>query len=473
LIYDSSLGIDFRKDHLILTLLKKSFRKIKLVDYGVYPLLAEGQAEEREAQMISLINQFISKHPINKERVSISIPRETVMARFIRLPLAAKENLRKVLEYEVPKYTPFEKEEIYFDCHVLKEEKDWLHLFAVFVKKGEVDSHLTLLKKVGIQPISVEIPSTAALNLFFYHRTVKESETAVLLDITEPFFEMNLVQGGNWKESFHLPLPPEEKESEIIQTFRRSGLREEVLPRTTFFVYGLDATEKMLPSLRDGQPIKGVSPPPLDRIEAGTGLVRTDKIFSSIGVPLKGLVKTRFGLNLLPFEMRKKVKQIGRPLFTILTVAALALGLAWGIGIFVQFRNELNGINAEIMRTKPEVEAVERLQQQNQNLRKEMAELGKIRSGEISKVEILKELTQLLPDTVWVWNFKYTSKEIEISGFADSASDLISLLDKSPLFERVEFLAPVTKERERRTEGDRERERFKIKMRLEGRRVGS
>ena len=90
----------------------------------------------------------------------------------------------------------------------------------------------------------------------------------------------------------------------------------------------------------------------------------------------------------------------------------------------------------------------------------------------ISKVEILRELTQLLPATVWIWNFKYTGRDLEISGFADSASELISLLDRSPLFERVEFLAPVTKERERREGVDKERERFKIKARLEGRRSG-
>ena len=113
------------------------------------------------------------------------------------------------------------------------------------------------------------------------------------------------------------------------------------------------------------------------------------------------------------------------------------------------------------------------MQRQKGELRKEISELEKIKSGEVSKIEILKELTQLLPSTVWIWNLKYTGKEMEISGFADSASDLIPLLDKSPLFEKVEFLAPVTKERERKMGVDKEKERFKIKMRLEGRRVGS
>jgi general secretion pathway protein L len=78
-----------------------------------------------------------------------------------------------------------------------------------------------------------------------------------------------------------------------------------------------------------------------------------------------------------------------------------------------------------------------------------------------------------LPRTVWIWNLKHTGKEIEISGFADSASDLIPLLDKSPLFEKLEFLTPVTKERMMMGSEAKEKERFKIKMRLEGKRSGS
>jgi general secretion pathway protein L len=472
-IVDVSLGIDFRRNHLILTFLKKSFGKIKLVDYEIHALLPEEQREEREAQGINLVNGFISKHPVNKTKVCISIPREKVVARFIRLPIATKENLRKVLEYEASKYTPFEKEEIYFDYQILKEEKEWLHLFAAFVKREEVDAYLSLLKKVGIQPISIQIPSTAALNLFFYHQKAGGNEVAVLLDVTAPFFEMNLIEGRDWKESFHLPLPSEEQESKIINTFKRSGLKNEAFPKSTFFVFGLDANEKMFPSMRESDQIKGVSFPPLHRIESETGASRPDKIFSSIGLPLKGLIQTKLDLNLLPFEMRKQVREIGKPVFMILASLMVILCLTWGIGVFVRYRNALNAINEEIKNRKPAVEAVEQVQKQRDVLKKEIVDLEKIRLAEVSKVEILRELTQVLPSSVWIWNFKYTGKELEISGFADSASELLSLLDRSPIFERVEFLAPVTKERERREGADKERERFKIKARLEGRRSGS
>jgi len=142
--------------------------------------------------------------------------------------------------------------------------------------------------------------------------------------------------------------------------------------------------------------------------------------------------------------------------------------LSWGTGAFFHYRNELDAINLEIRARKPEVEAIEGLQKKNGALQKEISEMEKIKLGEPSKIAILNELTELLPNTVWVWNFKYDGKEIEMNGYADSASDLISLIDKSPLFERVEFSAPVIKERQMRPDGDREKERFRIKVRIEG-----
>jgi general secretion pathway protein L len=438
------------------------------VDCEIHPLVAESQKGEREVQILNQINTFISKTRLNKERTSISIPREKAVIRFIRLPIATKENLRKVVEYEVPKYTPFEREE------VLKEEKDWLRLFAVFVKKTEVDPYLSLLKKIGIEPISIQIPSAAAFNLFQYHKGAKEGDVSVLLDVTEPFFEMNLLQGKDWQESFHLPLPPEKKESKMLNTLKRSGLKEDLFSKSTFFIYGLDTDENLFVTLKENGQIKGAFSPPLNRIEVEREkLPALQKVYASIGVPLKGLIKTRVDLNLLPVEMRKKVREIGRPLSVALTFIALLLALTWGVGVYQRYSNELATINTEIKKRKPEVEAVEKLQKKKEELGKEIFELQKIKSEETSKIEILKELTQLIPNTVWIWNFKYNGKEVEINGFADSASDLIPLLDKSPLFEEVQFSAPVTKERQMRPEGEKEKERFKIKAKIEGRRTGS
>jgi Tfp pilus assembly protein PilN len=469
MISEKSLGVDFKQEHLVLTLLRRSLGRIDLVDYGVYPIPSEAQREDREAQVISLVNAFISKHQLSRERVCVGIPREKVIARFIKFPVAVKENLRKVLEYETPKYTPFEKKEIYFDYCVLKEEKDCIHLFAVFARKADIDSYMSLFKKMGIQPVSIQISSVAALNLFFYNKGGSEGETSILVDVADPFLEMNVVRGKDWKESLHLLLPKEEKGKKIIKTFKRSG--DVYSPENSMlFVYGLGAEETILTSLKEADHLKGVSLPPLDRIQGEGEKSKPNRIYASIGVPLKELISPRVDLNLLPPDLRKRVKQIGRPFLIVLTLLALFFGLTWGAGTLMHYRKESEAVNEEIKKRRPAVEALEKLQKQRDDYRKEMAELGQIRSGEISKVSVLEELTRLLPDTTWIWNLKYNGKEMELSGFADSASDLIPLLDRSPLFEKVEFLAPVTKEMQIRGDGNKEKERFKIKAKIEGRR---
>ena len=308
MIFDSSLGIDFRKHHLILTYLKRAFGKIRLIDVGVHPLLPESQKEEREAQSISLINSFISKHQIHRNRVSIAIPREKVIIRFITLPVATKENLRKVLEYETPRFTPFEKGETYFDYQLLKEEKEGLRLLVAFVKRAEVDYHLTLLKKVGIQPLSVQIPSIAALNLFFYHEGPKDGIPTILLDVAEPFVELNLLREREWVESFHLPLPREEKASGIVTLLKRAGIKEDSLSQSTFFVYGSGTEEALVTSLKSTPPIREVLSPPLHRLEIRKEVTNPEKIYASIGLPLRELTQTQFDFNLLPLEMRRKVQ---------------------------------------------------------------------------------------------------------------------------------------------------------------------
>ena len=475
MIFDSGLGIDFRKHHLILTYLKRVLGKIRLVDAGVHSVPAETQREEREVQSISLINSFVSRHQIHRNRVSISIPREKTILRFVTFPPATKENLRKVLEYEVPRLTPFDKGETYFDYQLLKETKEGLHLLVAFAKRAEVDYHLTLLKKVGIQPLSVQIPSIAALNLFFYHEGSRDGTPEVLLDVAEPFIELNLLREREWVESLHLPLPREDQGSTIVNLLKRTGLREDSLSRSSFFLYGAGIEESLIRSLKTTPSVKHVSSPPLHRLQIRKEVPHPEKIYASIGLPLGELTQTRFDFNLLPLEMRRKVRQIGKPLFLILTVAALFFGLTWGIGVYRGYDNAWKAANAEIKKRKPEVDAIEKLQKQKEGLAKEISEFDKIAAGEPSKVEVLRELAQILPATVWIWNFKYTGKEIDISGFADSGSEsLIPLLDKSPLFERVEFMTPVTFEQMQTVVGgamvNTKKERFKIKLRLEAKR---
>jgi Tfp pilus assembly protein PilN len=75
---------------------------------------------------------------------------------------------------------------------------------------------------------------------------------------------------------------------------------------------------------------------------------------------------------------------------------------------------------------------------------------------------ILKELTNVLPKTVWLTRTRITDTAVDIEGYAGSATEIISKLEASQYFKKVEFASPTI--RDTRLNSDR----FVIKMELEG-----
>jgi Tfp pilus assembly protein PilN len=60
-------------------------------------------------------------------------------------------------------------------------------------------------------------------------------------------------------------------------------------------------------------------------------------------------------------------------------------------------------------------------------------------------LEMLHELTQVLPRNVWLDSFVFARDQVRIQGQADSATSVIEALENSPLFRAVSFESPVTK----------------------------
>lgn len=75
-------------------------------------------------------------------------------------------------------------------------------------------------------------------------------------------------------------------------------------------------------------------------------------------------------------------------------------------------------------------------------------------------IEMLYELTRLLPDGTWLQRLGITRRELDIRGEAVESSALIGLLEISPYFENVHFSAPIT------TNPSTGRDRFHITAQL-------
>jgi general secretion pathway protein L len=82
------------------------------------------------------------------------------------------------------------------------------------------------------------------------------------------------------------------------------------------------------------------------------------------------------------------------------------------------------------------------------------------KSRQAMVVQVLDELTRLVPDQAYLLQFDLRDQTVELHGFASTASELIGLLEQSPLFKAPQFRSPVTQDPRSGTE------RFHISVEL-------
>lgn len=77
-------------------------------------------------------------------------------------------------------------------------------------------------------------------------------------------------------------------------------------------------------------------------------------------------------------------------------------------------------------------------------------------------LDVLKELTLILPKNAWLSRVRIDTSNIYIEGYASSATGLLPKLEASAYFKKAEFASPTF--RDTRMNADR----FNIKAELEG-----
>jgi len=101
------------------------------------------------------IQDLIENEPLYKEAECVlRVPEKLTIKQDVYLPVAAEGNIRQALTYELDRYTPFNKDQVYFDYIKLDQEnnKTHLHLLLLLVKKKTLDDMYQASLKLGLTP---------------------------------------------------------------------------------------------------------------------------------------------------------------------------------------------------------------------------------------------------------------------------------------------------------------------------------
>jgi general secretion pathway protein L len=126
-----------------------------------------------------------------------------------------------------------------------------------------------------------------------------------------------------------------------------------------------------------------------------------------------------------------------------LEIAAVVLSLtAYGLYIhrLERIRDELQ---AQVGQAKEAAASVTDLERQIGQAGESLAFLQNRRDG-VPPLRVLDELTKLIPEDSWVSQLVTRGRSIELTGYSPRASDLISRVENSTMFENPRFRSPIT-----------------------------
>ncbi|MBI5676415.1 MAG: pilus assembly protein PilM [Nitrospirae bacterium] len=475
------LGIAFKEDSITITHLKNSLSGMRALSSAMFPFKSDDE-------IISAIREHLSRRGIRNGRIFVSIPDKWAIIKFTELPLTrerGRDALSQLMRYEIERHIPFQIDDVNYDFKIVDERDTAVKVVFAAVPKGKLDAVNEFLQKFSLSPDVITISSFAVLNAMEMSgvsiggwREVagiagksdlfkKKEQVNVSLYIHETEAYMAVIRNGSciYLQSFLID------ENKPLQSFvddialYMTNILAEISAAgfNNLFLAG----GASMPGIEDALKEKlGINIIPVNMLDTLKGPEMTG-IAASVGAALSGLGIGSYRINMLKHKADYETSKTAAVLAKILTVMILFIVL----GIFAtgagKEKKYLQSVEDELKKNEPQVKALEKLSSDINTFKIHRDFMFNVKKEDVA-LEVLREVTNVLPSDTWITNLDYkgvssegekkTDGEIVISGFSASSSKLISLLEDSPFFEQVVFVGPIRKVMEK--------EGFKLKAYL-------
>ena len=477
-----SVGLYVMRDRLVLVRMRKNLLNVSLVEEearelplgeeqkaiseltgwiaeDVREIALKAESGSRDRALRQAIVSLLPSFNAGRDPVFICVPQDQATVQQIFLPAAAADNLQQVLKYEIERQLPFRRDEVFYDYLLSGKKGDKVSLYLFAIPKRNLAGLLDLLSSLGIKPYGVETTVTALANYLLFCKG-EVADPATIVGSHDQTWEMIGLQSqpNGWNPNHHLLyshwLPP----SEWAQGAGRELLHEYAGQAAKHYHWGEleESFRSINGKLLEYEDLVVVGN---ERLEGSRQISDAD-VLPAVGAALRGVREAYFTTNFLRHEADNRSDK-ALSLLNLVLIGLLILGLiGWGVSYPIKDELRLRQLQKENQKLDPEVEVLRREEAQLQKARKEAAVLSNLdqRRGEVLRV--LDELSRVVPTNAYFSNLRYRAGVLEIQGSSENASGLIPLLERSPLFENVNFNAPSNRGRDNR-------ETFSLKADLE------
>jgi len=435
------LGIYVGAHEVALAHVVKRFFTVALRHARTYPLPPATHVAERRQALAQAVLAFAGEHRVDTRRAYLCLPRTAATCNRVLLPAAARENLSQVLEYEIEHLVPLPRDQVYFDYSARALGEERLEVLLMCIPREVVRVHLEALEDAFVRPRGIVLASSAIADYLAFCRGETAGPVGLLIRSDEAI-ELALVKEGRLVASQLVPASRVATPADLSRSLARQLADGFLAPEDVQLYHWrlANGAGPELPALGDGDLLAlaaGRLEAPREFFEA-----REPGLLPAVGAALDAVREGTLPVNLLPAEGRRGAEE-GLSLATVVLVAVLGvLLLVWGGSALVKDELNRRHVRDELARVEPQVKEVKALQNESDDLRRQL----KILSGEEKRVTVLlKELSDVIPADAYLSSMNLRAGRLTLDGMAHSASDLIAALEKSKRFKNVTFTSPTTR----------------------------
>ncbi|MFZ3089078.1 MAG: pilus assembly protein PilM [Nitrospirota bacterium] len=432
-------GIDIDKDAIRVVELQKGMRTFSVASFFSVPVQNGNLSEALKK---------VSKRIADAEIVA-SLDGRDISFRGIRLPITDIKKIEKAISFEAEELLPFSPDELVIDYQAIEKTEKDTAIAIVAVKKEKVTGYLNTLIENGIDPKAIDITPSAISAIAAYYLDQKDTYTVIHIGSADAdiavfhgkdirFFR-NIPLGEGWeREACNTLYIYQAINREEIRNIYMCGSREmdAILKKELF---ALCSIEPARIDLSKGADIK---------IE-GNG-----EYAKALGLALREADGKGFKINLRKGELAYKKKDAElkkRIRYTSLLagIAVFLLILNFSVKYYT-IESRYQGIAKEIRKAFKEVfPDAKNIVNEGQQMKAAVAEtkkklrlLGGRVKGDVTALDIFKEVTERMPaeHRVLLFEFNLEGDKIRLFGETTSfeAADKIKeALLKSSMFKEV------------------------------------
>ena len=443
------------------------------------------------APLVEAVREALAKAGIRGRRAIIPIPRRQVTARISAFPQADREELRRVVEYDLVDHIPFPADQVVVDFQPLghsREQPGLTDVLVVAAPRELVREYLRLAEDLGLRAMALTVDALALHDLV---RTAEREPPGltVALEIGARATTINVSDGERLRLTRSVGIGGHHLTRAIQEDFGVDPAEAERLKRTDglrllgrkqgalrvaawlenlqgeirrsalssgpavvsriMFTGGGSATPGLSQALRAEF---GVEPILLAAAEVfsgsqllGSDSETADRCLLAMAASLQAVGRSAWTVSLLPGEVVRARRALRLRRATVLAAMAVVVAMAAAYLLAAREVGAREGAVNDLRRHAKIAEEqrtqAEALRAEQERLHKQLASLELVRARRHAALELLRSIALYAPDEVILTHFTMRPDQpLDIRGTAPTSTivaDLQQALGRSPLVTEV------------------------------------